>query len=253
MKKTFLFKLFSLGLCLNLFQPKAEAQLFFPMNFFIGEGAETMETTFRGLGSTNTPIAALGIPFSINLTNRSDVNAFHVYFRTGILYRWVKFRFDQNNFVWNRNNGQTSFGLDQDPNRSFGGFHSKSKLVCGYLNLPLGIGFSKGWGFFGDIGADLDVLMGGRAKRKFFENGERRTRVDRFRDNESFGINPWQVSGNLRLGYWAIFAYGSYNFLPFFKAGQAPVGVDVRVASFGIGIDLFRALGYFAYKAKDEG
>lgn len=228
--------LMSLALAAGLGQ-YASAQIQFPMNIFVGRDADSLKTTFRGLGSTNTPVAALGLPYSQRLGTKRRADHTYAYVHTGLFVRWVKFRFDDDRFLISRDAaGQVLLGRDTNAMHNYDRPYSKSKLVCTYFNLPIGIGFSKGL-FFGDVTANFDVLMGGRAKRKFYE-GETKTKVvDRFRDNEDFGLRPFQVGLGLRAGIWVIFVYGSYNVTPFFRSDQP---WQVNAASFGIGIDFGR-------------
>ncbi len=211
--------LFSLGL---VFSSQAQIGQY---NFFIGEDAELMQTTLKGLGSINSTgymDAQLVRPL-----NAEKASGLFVGGGVGLYYK--KFRF-KNNLVL-ENIGDVLTPRMDDPSLYSDGFfsYSKSKLVVFTATLQPEIGFYAAKKKFAiGVAPRIDFAIGAKHKRKFKLNDEK----TKFKDTgvNMYDVNPVQIGLNVRIGTLKNGLEAAYMFSPFFASASSP---QVQTVSLG--------------------
>jgi len=190
-------------------------------NFFIGEDAQWMSTTFKGFGSISEWNLVLGYPFTIG---KNKVK-FLILPRTGVL--WKKFRFSKNLVPsLDTTMEKTVFSINNDPTKDFGrGFFSygKTKLIVPTyrFNPEFGISIDVGDQAIGiTTGPVLDLTLNAKFKQKYRQDGQKKKEV--VRGNEKLNVNPFQYGISAAIMTPWIEIFGVYMLSPFFKENKGP-------------------------------
>jgi hypothetical protein len=117
-----------------------------------------------------------------------------------------------------------------EPNASY----DKTKLVTGFLNVPLYLTFATNEFKNGKrLSISPGVTGGWRFtsynKRVVNENGDR----NKIRNNDDFNLNPFRVNASVRLGYGSFVLFANYSLTSMFKNNEGP---DLMPFSAGVRI-----------------
>lgn len=112
--------------------------------------------------------------------------------------------------------------------------YEKTKLVTGFLNVPLYLTFAtnelkNGKRIHISPGATLGWRFTSYNKRVINENGDR----TKSRNNDDFNLNPFRVNASVRVGYGSFVLFVNYSINPMFKNNEGP---DLMPFSAGIRI-----------------
>lgn len=112
--------------------------------------------------------------------------------------------------------------------------YEKTKLVTGFLNVPLYLTFAtnelkNGKRIHFSPGATVGWRFTAYNKRVINENGDR----NKSRNNDDFNLNPFRVNASLRVGYGSLVLFANYALTPMFKNNEGP---DLMPFSAGIRI-----------------
>lgn len=161
--------------------------------------------------------------FNINFAQTSLGLARRIGFVTGLGLNWNNYRFDGNNNIIKGENGVIE---KLDPEETL----KKSKWSTLYLTLPFILEFQ--------IPADhnhLNIAAGpiGAIKlcsksKMVFENG------DNVKSDDDFSLNMLRYGAIAYIGFENFQVYGTYYFMPLFKNGKAPAGIDLYPFEIGI-------------------
>jgi hypothetical protein len=121
-----------------------------------------------------------------------------------------------------------------EPNKDY----DKSKLLTGYLNVPLYLTFATNKFKNGKrLSISPGVTGGWRFasynKRVVNENGDR----NKTRNKDDFNLNPFRLNASIRIGYGDFILFANYSLTPLFQKNEGPlltpVTIGVRVIGFG--------------------
>ncbi len=207
----------------------SQAQLRY--NFFVGQDAELMQTTFNGFGS-------VGWDFTHTRYKSFGEGSTKGFWAIGGGLTVRKFRF-KNNFALEGSGEAVVFVPDsshRDYTQSFFSY-SKSKLVTTYIRVhpEIGISFNNEKFAIG-VGPILDFLIQTKHKRKYKVDGEKEKFVNR--SNDEYDVNRFQYGGRLTVGGMKFGAYMVYMVNPFFANPLSP-----QVNSMETGFYLRQAIG----------
>lgn len=116
--------------------------------------------------------------------------------------------------------------------------YDKSKLLTGYLNVPLYLTFATNKFKNGKRLSISPGVTGGWKfvsynKRVVNENGDR----NKTRNKDDFNLNPFRVNASVRIGYGDFILFANYSLTPLFQKNEGPlltpVTIGVRVVGFG--------------------
>ena len=105
---------------------------------------------------------------------------------------------------------------------------SKTKLVVGYLNVPLLLEFqipvnqNKDRLFF-NAGLIGSVKLGSYTKVKYGDTKDK--------DRNGFNINSFKYTATARVGYGDVYLFGTYSLTPLFETGKGPELTPFQLAS----------------------
>jgi len=116
--------------------------------------------------------------------------------------------------------------------------YDKSKLVTGYLNVPLYLTFATNKFKNGKRLSFSPGVTGGWRftsynKRVITENGDR----NKSRNRDDFNLNPFRLNASVRVGYGDFILFANYSLTPLFQKNEGPlltpVTIGIRVIGFG--------------------
>ena len=116
--------------------------------------------------------------------------------------------------------------------------YDKSKLVTGFLNVPLYLTFATNKFKNGKrLSISPGVTGGWRFtsynKRIVNENGDR----NKSRNRDDFNLNPFRLNASVRIGYGDFILFANYSLTPLFQKNEGPlltpVTIGIRVIGFG--------------------
>jgi hypothetical protein len=194
-------------------------------NMLMGEDADSLQTTIKGLGS---------VKFNMGFQYRLYFGETGMYFSPGLMLALNEFRFKDNISLYNQaqikgQNLSDSLRIltDNADNHQYG----KSKLQLMYARLPLELGFATQKLNFA-AGGFVDVLLNAKHKRKYRDTDANDTRVrEVLRGNENFLTNIIQYGVTARVEYNGIGLFAHYNLSELFQSGKGP-----KVNMFQVGL-----------------
>lgn len=197
-------------------------------NFFSGPDADAFSTTINGFGS--------GFFFDL-FTGRYSFDAITLgdkktSFSLGVGFAISKYRFSDN-LVITKTGEQIEYFEDPAENHDYGnGFFSygKSKLMYGSVYFPLYFNVNLKEVKF-SAGAFLDQYITGRLKRKYKEDGNKRTEIVKNKDFNDFYLNKTKygidasikhIKSGVGLGF-------TFMLTPFFDENHGPSIYERRI------------------------
>jgi hypothetical protein len=154
--------------------------------------------------------------FNANVAQTSLGLTRRIGFVTGLGINWNNYRFDGNNNIIKKDNGEIE---KYDPELLL----KKSKLSTLYLTLPflLEIQIPATCSQLNIAAGPIGAVKLYSYSKMVFDNG------DKVRSEDDFSLNMLRYGATLRIGFGNFQIHGTSYFMPLFQTGKSPGGIDL--------------------------